>query len=347
MRIIAFDSKKIHRKEPNFKAMLGVGVTIPEYKNFSNEYNQILDQIFKENGISRNRLVYKSSDLLSIFHGIGVDIVPMIVERLIPHIGFIDIYYSYFVNSNDPTKPFKVGIYWAEELERVSAAEFIDLIEGPYPAICCHANLKSLNTKINATYLIDSCPGLRPCVAVESVIKNNMTKFLFKGDQINYAISCADVLCKYIDQECLKNGFYLNKDIVEKLGFDPEKCQTTYIGPSWLREIKPSKNINLDVNHKYPHPIFFFFPDSMGPFTINSKDVLEKSRLFSLALDKALELGGSVKSFEPSDQNYITKEDFLVVHNDLSEKKIEELKKLACEATKVDLNYFKKIKEII
>ena len=43
---------------------------------------------------------------------------------------------------------------------------------------------------------------------------------------------------------------------------------------------------------------------NIRPFTNNSKDVLEKSRLFSLALDKASELGGSVKFFEPSNQNW-------------------------------------------
>ncbi len=363
MRVIAFDSKKVLRKRPEarssnslkkeeqfklsevlhpeFKALLGAGITIHDYKKFSEGYNSIIDELFKENGVSRNKLIYKSRDLLSIFHGLGVDIIPLVAEKLIEKVEFIDIYYSYFLN-RDSDKQFKIGVYWEEQLETKSAAEFIDLIEGPYPAICCYAYLSALRTQIDEKYFIDDCPGLRPNAAIIQVIKNNSTHFVFKGDQVNYAISAADIICKYIDMTCLKNGFNLNKFIVQNMEFDDEKCKTTFIGPDWLRQIKPSHNINLNVNHKYPHPIFFFFPDHLGPFSNKSKDILEESRLFSLALDKSCELGGCVKFFDLTDQKFITKEDFLVTHNKLSLEKIDELNRLACPATKIDGTFFEK-----
>lgn len=341
MRVIAFDSKKIQRKQPNFKALLGVGITLSDYKKFCNEYNKIIEKIFQDYGFTRNKIIYKGSDLLSIFLGAGVDIIPKVVENMDPYIDFIDVYYSYFEPS-DRNKPYSMGVYWEEELVRLSAPKFIDLMEGPFPAICCHAHIKLLNTQVASTFFIDHCPGLRPSTAINSVINNNSTRFLFKGDQVNPAISIADILCRYIDQECLSKGYYLNKDIIEKIGFDPKKSRTTFIGPSWLRDIKPSRDVILEINHKYPHPIFFFFPDNTGPFANNSRDVLEKSRLFSLALDRAAELGGSIKFFDSSDQNFITKEDFLVLHNELSEKKIDELSRLACPAKKINATFFER-----
>lgn len=339
MRIIAFDSKKILRKQPDFKALLGVGVTIQNPSKFANEYNIVMDDIFKESGFSRNKLIYKSSDLLSIFHGIGIDVIPIISEKLYPHLDFIDIYYSYFL-ADAPAKPYTMGIYWEEELKRVSAGEFLDLSDGSYPSICCHAYLKSLTNEIESLYLIDHCSGLRPSIASTSVISNKFTRFLFRGDQVNYSISIADILCKYIDQMCLNKGYPLNKDLIINLGFDEKKSKTTFIGPNWLRDIKPSRDIILDINHKYPHPIFFFFIDNSGPFEKNSRGILEKSRLFSLVSDKAAQLGGSVKFFEPLDQMFITKEDFLITHNDLSEKKANELVKLSCRATIIDSSKF-------
>ncbi len=332
MRNVAFDSKKIRRKQPDFKALLGVGITIQNPDKFANEYNKAMDEIFNKNGISRQKIIYKSSDLLSIFHGVGVDVIPIITEKLYPYIDFIDIYYSYFLTEIQ-TKPYTMGIYWEDELKRVSAGEFLDLTEGPYPFICCHAYLKSLTNQIESLYLIDHCSGLRPSIASKSVISNRYSRFLFRGDQVNYSISIADILCKYIDQMCLNKGYQLNKDLIIKLGFDSKKSKTTFIGPNWLRDIKPSKDIILDVTHKYPHPIFFFFIDNNGPFDKISTEVLEKSRLFSLALDKATQLGGSVKFFEPNDQRFITKEDFLITNNELSEKKANELIKLSCPAT--------------
>ncbi|MEK6983174.1 MAG: hypothetical protein AABX33_01260 [Nanoarchaeota archaeon] len=291
--------------------------------------------------LPRNRTLYKGSDLLSIFYGVDIDIVPLVAEKLIPHIDFIDIYYSYF-EPQDSEKSQYIGIYWEEQLEKKTPVEFLDLIEGSYPAICCYALINSLHTKVEQILLMDHCPGLRPSEAIKNVIRDNSTRFIFKGDQANFAISAADIICRYIDIQCLKNGFYLNKDIVQKLNFDEKKVQTTYIGPSWLRQIKPSRNIELDVSHKYPHPIFFFFPDSLGPFSNKSKGVLEESQLFSMALDKSCELGGCVKFFEPIDQKYIAKDDFLIEHNKLSSEKIDELKKLACPAQKIDLSFFKK-----
>lgn len=268
-----------------------------------------------------------------------MDIIPEIIKQLVPHIGYIDIYYSYFLSENETEQPKSIGIYFKEELKKVSAVEFLDLIEGSYPAICCHAHLKMLKTSIDQTrYMIDDCPSLRPSAAIEQVIKNPFTKFLFKGDKVNYAISTSDLLCRYIDDFTFKNSLHLNQNLVNSLDF--KNCKTTYIGTKWLRDIKPSKNEILKIAHKYPHPIFFFFPDSEGAFGTDSKKVLEYSRLFNLALDKASEFGGTVKFFEPADQFYIEPGDFLVVHNELSRKKIKELKELSCQGTTIDANYF-------
>lgn len=349
MRIVAFDSKKILRHniekkdQPNFKALLGVGVTITNYDHFISEYNKTFDSLFKENDFQRNKIIYKSSDLKSIFYGVGVDAISFIVQKLLPHITFIDIYYSYFLSDSAKMQgEFKVGVYGREKAEQLTAPEFLDLIEGHYPSICCHAHIKSISTPIKSTYFIDDCPGLRPSIAVENIMKNNSAKFLFRGDQVNYAISIADILCGYIDSECLRNGFNLNKDMISNLRFNQQKAQTTFIGPSWLNDIKPYKNVNLHTSHKFPHPIFFFFTGPEGPFGKDSKDILEKSRLFSLALDKASELSGCVKFFESPDQNYITEKDFLIAHNSVSEEKINELIKLACKAKKIDASFFNK-----
>jgi len=82
------------------------------------------------------------------------------------------------------------------------------------------------------------------------------------------------------------------------------------------------------------------FSDNTGAFGNNSKEVIEKSRLFSLALNKSCQTGGSIKFFEPSDQEFITAQDFLISHNEISNKKIEELKQLSCQATKVTAQFF-------
>lgn len=348
MRVIGFDSKKVVRQKPDFKALLGVGITLSNYELFCTVYNQVFDEIFKEYGFERGKIIYKSYDLLSIFFTAGIDVIPIVVEKLMPHIGYIDIFYSYFLpgqtmfsaTGQQVVRPLSIGVFWEQEIKRLTAPEFIDLIEGAYPAICCYAYVKGLTSNVETSYFIDDCPGLRPSTAISTVCKLPSTKFLFKGDQTNYAISMADLVCSYLDQACLKQGIHFNKDMVQNIGLDSSKCKTTFVGPNWLRDIKPARNIVLNVNHKYPHPIFFFFSDKSAGFGIDAKEVITKSRLFRLALDKAAAVKGSVKFFEPSDQDLVTPKDFLVKHNELSDKKIEELIGLACQAKKIDVTFF-------
>mgnify|MGYP001495885667 CR=1 FL=1 len=342
MRVVGFDSKLIRREKPSFKALLGIGVTINDYDKLVKIYNETVDKIFKECGIQRKKGIYKGTELTEIFYGSGVEILPLIVEKIIPSLDYVDIYYTYFEpNSTDDRtgKPLTMGVFFEEEIKRMNPVEFIDLLRGPYPAICCYAYLKQLKTEVNSVYYIDDCSKLNPSKATTGVITHSKTKFLFKGDKVNFAISCADIICRYVDDVCLKTGLHLNKNLIENLNLNPKYSQTTCIGQKWLSEIKPSRNISLNINHKYPHPIFCFFVDSYV-FNKESKSVMEKSNLFRYALDKASQLGGSVKFFEPSDQELFTEEDFLVTHNEHSKLKTTELKNLGCEAKIVDISYF-------
>src|SRR3989344_4704233 len=142
MRVIAFDSKKILRSTLKegapFKALIGVGVTISNYEEYSKIYNHLLDNIFKEYDLIRNKRIYKSRDLMSIFYGLNVDIIKILAERLIKSLDFIDIYYSYFSDDfyqtslsesialshiNLPNK-MKIGVYWDQELKHLSPSQF-------------------------------------------------------------------------------------------------------------------------------------------------------------------------------------------------------------------------------
>ena len=113
---------------------------------------------------------------------------------------------------------------------------------------------------------------------------------------------------------------------------------------SWLFDIKPSHKEHLNVSHKCLHPIFYFItaPISESIFGKKARDTLEKSSIFSSALEKASHLNGSVKFFESNDQLYTTKEDFVVVHDEYSQKVADNLVRMGSQASIIDYNYFKK-----
>ena len=345
MNVVGFDSKVI-RRNPSFKALLGIGITVDNYSAFAREYDEVIAEIFNEHGMPKHKQVYKSSELLSLFYSLDVDIIPAVVRKLLPHIKFVDVFYSYFMPSwkdqEGNSGPEKIGIYPKQRLRHVVPVEFIDLIDGAYPAICCYSYIKLQRSQSECSYFLDGVSSMRPSFAVSDVIKNKSTKFLYRGDQVNYVISAADLCCRFIEELTLKRKVRLNKNMIKFLGLDVKKFKTTFIGEKWLRDIRPVKDVIINCNHKYPHPVFYFFPDK-GVFERDSKRIMENSLLYKSAMNKAAELGGMVKFFQPEDLEFIQENDFLVTHNESAKMKAEELRQLGCLAKHLSSESIKNI----
>ncbi|MFH1649066.1 MAG: hypothetical protein ABIA93_00775 [Candidatus Woesearchaeota archaeon] len=352
MRIVAFDSKKVKIKLPTqkdsqplyFEALLGVGITVNNYEEFASQYEEIIERIFSSNGLKRSKVLYKSSDLFSIFYGLGIDLLPELADKLLELVSAADIFYHHVPKFyDDDTKTLnKIGVYYDEEMERVSNVEYLDLIAGPFPSICCYSYLHGLKTEIKGTtYMMDDCPGLMPSKATVGVISNPNTQFLYKGDLVNYAVNAADIICRYIEERVRKENVKVDQHLVRKLGLPETKCIYHFISPKFIHALKPSRKILLNVTHKYPHPVYYFFSEATSAFN-NPKSLLENSEIFRLALKKASLLGGTVKLYTSVDQQWITKEDFLVTHNDHADKLANELKRCGCAASIVDHTHLRK-----
>jgi len=333
MRLIGFDSKLIKREKRNFKALLGVSVLVNNYDQFCQKYDELIDKTLSSLSIPKSRRVYKSSDLTEITHRVGVDVVTLVANGLLKYIDFVDVYYTYFqpeypdsIIDKSKIKEVKdISCYYMQEIERLSPVKFIDLISGYYPTICCHAYLKNKSFTLQEHYYLDHCSGIQPSIAIKNVLSKPNVKFVFRGDQINPVISSADIICRYIDDFAFKNGLSLNRHLPKRLNFESNKSQTTFIGPSWLFDIKPSHKEHLNVSHKCLHPIFYFItaPISESIFGKKARDTLEKF-------------------FESNDQLYTTKEDFVVVHDEYSQKVADNLVRMGSQASIIDYNYFKK-----
>lgn len=188
--------------------------------------------------------------------------------------------------------------------------------------------------------MIDDCSTLKPSIAIQEVVSNPSTKFFYKGDQVSHAISCADILCKYIDRISLNRNVWLNSQMIERLGLPSSIFRTTCISRQWLPNIKPSRRVEIVIDHKRPHPMFIFFNEEKGAFGGTTKEAIEKSSVFNKALNHASKKGGTVKFFEPNDQNYLGNEDCLVEFNVSSTRKIDDLIGLGCKSRRINKDFF-------
>lgn len=351
--MIGFDGKKIRllidrtgkKAQPHwFEGLLGVGITINDYEQFVKKYDELLESLFKKEGLIRNKTLYKGSDLVAIFYGKGINLIPGLIEELLKLIDFVDIYFhdvpEYFDENAQITN--RIGVYYEEEIEHLTNVKFIDLIQNHFPALCCCSYLKNLESEVKDTiYCIDDCSPLLQSKATIEIIKHPNTRFLFRGDQVNFAVNVADIFCKYLEDRITKEKIRIEGHLIKNLGLPEDKTEYHYINQKWLYIIKPARRAILNINHKYPHPVYIIFTDAQSAFK-NAKDVIENSVLFREALKKASVEGGSVKFFEAQDQDYITEQDFLITHTENTDKKIKELKRMGCPAKMIDIDFFTK-----
>lgn len=236
---------------------------------------------------------------------------------------------------NRKTEPLKIGVYWADPLEfkHLDGIEFLDVIEPAFPALSAWAVIRSRKSCGHPKILVDSF-SIKPCDAWSEISAYNSFHILPKGDQCNHLISCADIFAAAINERLgLKSAKLNQTEIPLCLPELKGKCSTTFIGDKWLWYIKPSHNFNVDISAKLAHPIVFIFKTA-NPFS--SKNLLEQSALYGLALDFASKSSGSVKFFEESDLSIIRDDDFLLCHDDESEKKINYLlNSLECKGKKI------------
>lgn len=355
MRVIGFDGKKIKIKLPEkpgkptqwFEGLLGIGITVADYNKFSTTQDKVIQSLFDEHGLKRNKHLYKGADLVSIFYGKGVDLIPILVSELIKHISYVDIYFLHIPKffNNDLKTPNKIGVYYSEEIEYLSNIQFIELIRHHFPALCCYSYLYSLRSEIKGTrYCIDDCPILMQSPATVGVLKHSNTYFYYRGDLINPVINIADIFCRYVEEIVTDKKFKFdvdnNKNIIKALNIPSSKIKFHYINEKWLKAIKPMRKAPLKMNHKYPHPTYYIFNSVVSGFK-DSRELIENSPMYMSALRYASLEGGCVKFFEPSDQECITKDDFLITHNEDTDKKTKELVGMGCPAKIIDVNFFK------
>ena len=349
---MGFDGKKIKSKLASkqstqplwFEALLGVGITVDNYDIFAKKYDEIIEKQFVQNGLNRNKALYKSSDLTSIFYSIGINLIPVLIKELLGIVSSVDIYYHFVPKYYDENSQIlnELGVFYEEDIKKCGAAEYIDLITGHFPAICCYSYLKSITTEIAGTrYIIDDCPGLTPSNAVIGVVSNPNTRFLFRGDLVNYVVNAADIFCKYIEETVKSNNLPFDQNLIMNVGLPEDKCTYHFISPRFINAIKPSRKTVLNISHKYPHPIYFFFNMADSAFK-SPTNLLENSELYRLALRKASLNGGTVKFYTNEDQQFITGDDFLVTHNEHADKLAEELKRCGCPASIINHSHLKK-----
>lgn len=327
MIVKGYDGKGFNSGD--FTANLAVEVTIEEFEQYKQDYNDLMEEIFDNLAFPRERTLYKGSELKNLYYEHDQPILERVATRLSELVDEITLSYQYHQDEEDGSPK---TIYCYEDDEEYTPPQFVREVRNEIPIISCYVehDLDS-NNQEDAIY-IDHCSDIKPSPAVREVIDWPKTSICFSGDETNYAINAADVLVKYIAEKCKSRNWFLNSALSNKLSLD--SIQTRMIGNGWLHSIVPEQTKPMRYRHRYTHPLFVLLKGDEN--FKGTATMLRKTPVYGSLKDRAASENGSVKLFDENDVDFLRSSDYLVYHDKVSEKQADSLLKLTHAGQKIN-----------
>lgn len=295
-----------------FRGNIGVVVNPENIKKFEDDYDKIIDKLFKSYGAERTKMVYKSHEIGRLF--------PANPEKIKAfHIGFSreilnlkDIKVNYFF-TNVNSKYFedgKVTVFgkYGRPTRKMDVKSFINMLDGYYNVLCGW-KLTKLTKLRNCTFVFDGMENIYPTNAWKELTKKNNVKIVYSGDHTDPLLSTADILVKHLDLFLHDTYKPLNEDTIKEIvtydkKVDSENLFFHYIGNPDISDIKPTEDKMLSVLDLEEHirrPIIFVSKGTVP----KQRNVLENLPIYYKIFDKAYALHASVRIYDPYLDSYI------------------------------------------
>jgi len=338
------DAVMLSRKGPlrEFKANLGVVVTVTDYKKFQQEYASAVRRVCGRHSLSWKRPFCRAADL-RYFAGDDLrtmQIIEDIVREVNSEIKQVHVVYTMIFPSAVP----KVNIYIAQPpVESLSPVKFQDTLAHPYPYLCLWAYSQDL-PKLEFPLACDHFGG-EITSAWEEIERRCPPRIFFDGANTNATISLADLLIRLLDE---RFGLQRLTDILNETrlpDFLPElrdRLKPFYLGQKYLKKIVPMQRQKINYVPYVTHPVIFIVKE---PTSLQTTDFISRASIMDDIYCAAVRLGGSVKFFDPkdsSDQRLIKPSDYFLWVGEHGKRFVESLPGLGykdlnmCDAKEVD-----------
>ncbi|MFB6143805.1 MAG: hypothetical protein ABEJ98_00700 [Candidatus Nanohaloarchaea archaeon] len=321
------DSKLVVFKHPNgiFKTCIGPNVIFDgEYEEFSEIYNESLDEAFEGIEFERKRETYKSYEVRRQFAEQKEEMLNFLGDFFDEILSYEDIElrvaFSRF--SKRPLQGGKVEYYRSVRKEReVELNDFIDELKHYFPVV---AATETLDSESEHKVYLDNFSG-EVTKGWDSLINNHDVDVLVNGDKVNKLVSLSDLIAKYL--ELYLNRFrssYIDEDEIHEV-MGSENIEVYEVDNSSLNYIVPHRPDNISVSRYYPEPLFLVLLDNDFK---KEKEWFENSKYYDLVCRAAETRRSAVKFLDlDSDFQVIDSEDFLVFTGPKSESEAERIAK--------------------
>jgi hypothetical protein len=324
------DGVLLKKKGPiqEFKANLGVVVTVADPEQFQEDYSLAIKKTCLKYKVKWNRPYCRAADLR--FHSDSDQVTLSIIQDLVKEVGSevkqVHIVYTMLFPSSVP----KVYTYTAEPpIISETAVDFQDKLAHPYPYLCLWAYSK-VTPGLNRPLMCDHFAG-ELTIAWEELEKQCPPRVFFDGGNTNALVSLSDILLRLLDSRFgqLKLNDILNPDRLPQ--FLPEfsdRLQAFYLGQKFIRNIVPLRRQKIDLTPHIAHPILYIVKE---PTSVQTSDFISRTAIMDDIYTVAAKLGGCVHFFEQrdsNDQRLISPGDFFLWTGEHGKRFIESLPSL-------------------
>ena len=329
--------------QSDFKANLGVVVTVEDYENFLNIYPKIVAKACGDQQMPWARPLCCAADL-RYFSGNDektITIIEEILNETAEQVKQVHVVYTMIF----PSRIDKVYIYNEESpVVRLSPVEFQDRLQNAYAYLSLWAYSKCI-PGLKRPLVTDNFAGEKT-QAWKELVNQCPPRIYFDGANTNALVSLADLIVRLLDrrfeQTREKLVDVLTKERVPMFLSELDgKVQPFYLGQRYLREVAPLSREQINVSPLIAHPIIFVIKE---PTSIQTSDFISRTSVMDLIYKAAVKVGGCVKFFEPRaalDQALIQTGDYFLWTGEHGKRFVESLPSLGykglhmCEASEI------------
>jgi len=339
-KLFGFDSKCIYKEwvkkdgsRLHVKLPVGVCVHTGDNEKFETDYEEIMVQLFQKFGITKERRVYASSEIGSLFPPDSEEYANFCLGFTREIMKIEDAKFTFFYTdiNKKHLKDGKVTINgeYGSPTEDITVEEFIDKTMDSYNVICAWKVMSVMKLR-KANIILDGTSAVRDCAAWEYLRDNHNVRIMYNADKIVPLVSAADILVRNLEFFIKKEKARINEDTLKKIihyegKISEDEAYYYYIGNPDLKYIKQRSSrtyTGFDLKDYLHRPIIYA---SAGQIQ-GQKEMLESG--MGPIYDLASTMGCSVKIFDPNKDSKIIgkdpeKEDYFFPFNKLAEEILE------------------------
>jgi len=327
--VMAADSKNFTRGPSikPFKGVMGVCISASKPEEFSREYYEIVQSIFKPITVSKKRYVIKSFDVSQYYkedRDAFLDSLTQFAKRVAESGITANFVFTTF---NTQKFPLGVKIYgYKSPDEFIQPLVFLDKLSSYYSYIATWKTSKFAQLR-NSHVFLDNFTGENTNAWGELCAHHNVC-IIPNGDLCNVFISTADLLTRYIDEYLSQHRLHLEEASIikafENCGF--EKYHVFYVGHHDIDQIVPIEKRQINYVDYYPKPMIYLVKEGILE---SENDYIERSPSWNILLNYASKLNAGIKYVNYNeDFKYIQEGDIFIYFGERGETKAKYLKTL-------------------